>query len=139
MEDKDAEGPLCLDQRASRCRPVRGWKNRLPEAVTVKKTCFFSPSESEQIVTLSPPLQIHGAVIDANTGKPIPTFKVTPGTVFKGTDGPSWNGFQTTSFADGQYEMSLESERDPLLLHIEVKDSNRQIQDCLPLSEMISP
>ncbi len=79
------------------------------------------PSDSEQVVTLSLSPRIHGTVVDANTGEPVPSFKVIPGTVFKGSDGPSWDDFQAITFANGLYEVPLDSERNPLLFRVEAE------------------
>ncbi len=109
------------------------WTSAPPDEVEfeIGKTGFSSrngtgqrpslkPSESEQVVTLSS-LRIHGIVVDANTGEPVPSFKVMPGTVFKGSDGPSWDDFQAITFANGLYEVPLDSERNPLLFRVEAE------------------
>lgn len=74
------------------------------------------PSEEEQVIQLGPALRLHGKVIDAETGKLIPSFKVTPGwprQVFRNgqltNDGGQW-AFpqQAKKFRAGTYDWTFE-------------------------------
>jgi RNA polymerase sigma factor (sigma-70 family) len=70
------------------------------------------PDSSENlIVTLKPPFVARGSVTDAETGAPIPSFKITVGSVTDGMPEPQWDWDRQhhRSFSAGEYEYSLES------------------------------
>ena len=65
----------------------------------------ISPSDQETVITLArgTPLRIRGTVVDADTGKPIPSFRVVPA-VMGGS--PIWLLDQATPFRDGRYQIA---------------------------------
>lgn len=64
----------------------------------------FEPRAEEYLVKLYPPLIIRGNVVDAETRKPIPEFKVVPGLVFNG-DNVYWNRGDAIEARNGRYEI----------------------------------
>lgn len=66
------------------------------------------PDAENVAVTLRPPFVAHGAVVDAQTGEPIPSFRLTIGQLFDGQPNPSWDQQNQRSFSDGKYEYTVD-------------------------------
>jgi len=96
------------------------WNSAPPDDVQfgVSKKGFLSlyasnrtglrPSPEEQVITLVPAPHVQGAVLDADTGQPIPIFKIIPGAPSIDIPGDTvWQYYQSIVFADGQYQFDL--------------------------------
>jgi hypothetical protein len=81
----------------------------------------LKPSEEEQIVTLIPSPHIHGAVVDANTGQPVPMFKIIPGAPGKAPDELIWQDWDAIGFTGGQYEFEIRYGNYTNLLRVEAE------------------
>jgi hypothetical protein len=69
---------------------------------------------------MPPELKISGNVVDEQTGRPIETFRVTPGTIRRGGSRPhSWTRHETVKGQAGRYEIRIDHERDAHLLRVE--------------------
>ena len=60
------------------------------------------------VIVLRPPFIAQGEVTDAQTGEPIPSFRITDGQLFDGQAKPSWDPQNQRSFSAGQYEYPVE-------------------------------
>jgi Carboxypeptidase regulatory-like domain/Disulphide bond corrector protein DsbC len=75
----------------------------------------LTAQETEQIVRLGPALRLHGKVMDAQTGKPIPGFKIIPGwprqEFINGmltNNGAEWAGdYAKKEFSNGAYDWTF--------------------------------
>jgi Carboxypeptidase regulatory-like domain/Thiol:disulfide interchange protein DsbD, N-terminal len=75
----------------------------------------LTAQETEQIVRLGPALRLHGKVMDAQTGKPIPDFKIIPGwprqEFINGmltNNGAEWAGdYAKKEFSNGAYDWTF--------------------------------
>jgi hypothetical protein len=75
----------------------------------------MQPRPEEQVVKLDPILRVHGKVVDAATGKPIPQFTLTPGSARLGMGaggkvqnvGVFWADRDVKSFSDGEYDLTF--------------------------------
>jgi protocatechuate 3,4-dioxygenase beta subunit len=85
----------------------------------------MTASDKEYVITMYPVLQIHGRVVDKETGQPIPKFTVIPGIEFGNGQPVLWERGQRRAFVDGQYEISLSEPYRGRLLRIEA-------EGCLP-------
>jgi len=65
------------------------------------------PSDKEYIVTMHRELRISGKVVDVETGKPIPEFKLVPGIDWGTGRAVNWERRRTSLFTQGQYEISF--------------------------------
>ncbi|MFO1478149.1 MAG: carboxypeptidase regulatory-like domain-containing protein [Verrucomicrobiota bacterium] len=70
-------------------------------------------STNEVVFQLSPPLRLHGAVADADTGEPVPEFKITPAWLTGGSGRPQPSRQRAQTFRQGAYEVTYE---DPLVI-----------------------
>ena len=61
--------------------------------------------DQDVTVALAPPLRLRGAVVDAETGEPIPTVRVTPGIAGEHV---YWYRDDAEAFRDGRYEVAYE-------------------------------
>jgi len=78
----------------------------------------LKPSEEEQVITLLSLLRVHGTVVDADTGQPIPKFKAIPG--LANADGiNSFWVYGTMNFTNGQYEMAFDEMRHAHVVRVE--------------------
>ena len=80
----------------------------------------ISPSSQETVITLVPggTLRIDGAVVDAETGKPIPSFRVVPAVMA----GPAiWFLDQAGTFRQGHYQVVLVLANQQHRIRIEAK------------------
>nr|WP_232766776.1 M56 family metallopeptidase [Geminisphaera colitermitum] len=58
--------------------------------------------EEEYVIINKPALRVLGTVVDANTGKPVPLVRVTPGACWNGEDSSnSWEQQETMTYRDG--------------------------------------
>jgi len=62
-------------------------------------------TDADPIVLLNPPLRVHGSVVDAETGRPVETFKVVLGETFdpRGGNVDWWQNGRPISGIRGQY------------------------------------
>jgi hypothetical protein len=70
----------------------------------------MTPGGRDYRITLKPPLKISGAVVDAETGKPIDRFKLIKGADFDDGRAPSWLRYDTTTISGGTYEAEFHQE-----------------------------
>lgn len=63
---------------------------------------------SEQVVVLRPALRMTGTVVDAQTGLPLPLFKVTPGDSRRSSEDIYWQEEDTQTFRDGEFTFDSE-------------------------------
>jgi hypothetical protein len=70
-----------------------------------KSGIAFKPNAEEQVVTLGPPRQVEGVVLDEDSGDPVTEFKLEP-------RGNWWQQDDARSFktADGRFSMALDKE-----------------------------
>lgn len=70
-----------------------------------KSAIAFKPNAEEQVVTLGPPRQVEGVVLDEDSGDPVTEFKLEP-------RGNWWQHDDARSFkaADGRFSMSIDKE-----------------------------
>lgn len=81
------------------------------------RTLFYrlQPGPEEQVVKLTPILRVHGKVVDAATGQPIPEFTLTPGSARHGMGaggkveniGVFWADREVKSFSDGEFDLTF--------------------------------
>jgi len=69
---------------------------------------IFEPSDKEHVVTLRGILRLRGTVTDAESGRPIETFDVVPGTVI-GAITTLWHTDFAKTHHDGRYEFSFDA------------------------------
>jgi hypothetical protein len=81
----------------------------------------MSPSEKEYEITMSPELKIRGKVVDAETGEPIPEFKLLTGIDWGGDRPISWQRRSTKTFTQGQYEIEFSFPYPAHLIRIEAE------------------
>ncbi|MFO1477525.1 MAG: M56 family metallopeptidase [Verrucomicrobiota bacterium] len=79
---------------------------------------------NEIALKLAPPLKIHGSVIDADTGEPIGSFRVTPGWPQNGLAQVRLQEEQGKTFSAGRYELTLDQ---PLVISTSPYDYVLQI------------
>ena len=77
------------------------------------------PSAEERLITLLPPVRIHGSVVDAATGKPLEKFRALPGIDWGRGSSPYWESRNAKPFTDGRYELSFTYPRAGHLVRIE--------------------
>ncbi|MEN6497446.1 MAG: carboxypeptidase regulatory-like domain-containing protein, partial [Thermoguttaceae bacterium] len=64
--------------------------------------------DSEHVVTLSPPLAVSGRVLDAETKRPIPSFRLIRGYQSGERSGDIyWNRLETVEGRNGQYQLTI--------------------------------
>jgi beta-lactamase regulating signal transducer with metallopeptidase domain len=64
--------------------------------------------DSEHVVTLSPPLAVSGRVLDAETKRPIPSFRLIQGYQSGERSGDiHWNRLETVEGRNGQYQLTI--------------------------------
>ena len=61
-------------------------------------------SDKDIVITLQPPLNVHGKVLDAKTGKPIREFKMITGIRFETNDLIYWERDNLKTFNNGNFE-----------------------------------
>ena len=71
-------------------------------------TLRLTASEREQTVILYPKLVITGRVTDAETGRPVPKFRVVKGWQSEWQDRIHWSENMGVDVAGGQYTCSFE-------------------------------
>jgi sugar lactone lactonase YvrE/peroxiredoxin len=87
----------------------------------------MSPSDSEYVIILYPPLKISGNVVDANTGEPIKQFNIIPG-IDWGTGQPvCWERRNSRNFVNGHYEFGFEEPYPSHLLRVECEGYKPEI------------
>jgi len=67
----------------------------------------IKPADAEVVVTLPNPLEISGKVTDAETGNPVETFTIIPGTRWKGRAGAHWDQRGRKTFTHGAYKLEF--------------------------------
>jgi hypothetical protein len=81
----------------------------------------MSPSEQEYEITMPPELKISGKVVDAETGEPIPEFKLLTGIDWGGDRPISWQRRSTKTFTQGHYESGFSYPYPAHLIRIEAE------------------
>ncbi|MBN2590416.1 MAG: carboxypeptidase regulatory-like domain-containing protein [Sedimentisphaerales bacterium] len=61
-------------------------------------------SDNDLVITMPPPLKIHGKVVDAQTGQIIPEFKMISGRQWESDQSIYWDRDKSKAFTDGNYE-----------------------------------
>eukprot|EP00913_Durusdinium_trenchii_P035244 g32974.t1 len=79
----------------------------------------ITPREKEYLIVLPPALRISGRVVDAETKKPIPAFKVRRGIEFKGSPRVHWASYRLGEGRDGKYLMEFTIAKSRVLIRIE--------------------
>lgn len=77
------------------------------------------PSAEERLITLLPPVRIHGKVVDAGTGKPLEKFQAMPGIDWGRGGSPYWQRRSAKAFTKGRYELTFTYPRAGHLVRIE--------------------
>ncbi|MFH1370609.1 MAG: SMP-30/gluconolactonase/LRE family protein [Planctomycetota bacterium] len=81
----------------------------------------MSPSDSEYVITMHPPLKVSGKVTDAESGDPVKQFKIIPG-IDWGTGQPVyWEQRNSKNVSDGHYEISFDFPYPAHLLRVEAE------------------
>ncbi len=76
-------------------------------------------SDKDIVITLQPPLKIHGKVTDSKTGKPVPEFKMISGIQWESSDLVYWERGRLKTFTDGNFENKVTSPYYGHLIQIE--------------------
>jgi len=85
----------------------------------------LTPADAEHLITLHRPLTITGTVRDAETGEPIPAFKILPDTAEGGLSALFWQSERTVRVSAGQFSITsgrYVSHEGPTRFRIEAQD-----------------
>ena len=74
---------------------------------------------SDSVVTLNPVLLISGRVKDAETGKPLPTFRLIRGLAFSNNPRVAWMTREASEFSGGRYTFRQDEPYDGYAIRIE--------------------
>ena len=64
-------------------------------------------SDKKIEITLQPPLKVHGKVLDAKTGEPVPEFRMITGIQWETSDSIYWQRDNLKTFTDGNFENKI--------------------------------
>ncbi len=81
----------------------------------------MSPSDQEYEIKMPDILKIKGKVVDAETGEPIPDFKIVSGIDWGGSRTVSWQRRDVKAYIEGHYEMSFTFPYPAHLIRIEAE------------------
>jgi beta-lactamase regulating signal transducer with metallopeptidase domain len=68
-----------------------------------RRLVSLTPDDAGQVVTLAPELVISGQVTDAETGRPVPTFRLVRGLMFPNNPRVTWTVQDAAQFTGGRY------------------------------------
>jgi len=79
----------------------------------------MSASDKGYLITMYPELRINGAVVDAETGEPINSFKLLPGIDWGSNRPITWERRRAKTFTKGRYEATFTYPRHAHLIRVE--------------------
>jgi protocatechuate 3,4-dioxygenase beta subunit/peroxiredoxin len=87
----------------------------------------LAPGDKEHLVTLQEALVVSGSVVDAESGQPLPSFRVIKGRAHDERNQPYFERYNMKTFTKGQYEMDYTDEVRMVVIRIEADGYKPQV------------